>query len=216
MMFSTLHISTSSIKLVTVKGNAIYKWDTLSLEPGLVRDGRIVDPAKVGEAVDKLFHTISAPKNNVIVSVSGLPYTYRVMDFPKMKPEQVEAAMNNNLPSEFTVPLDSLYVSWAPVNIKRDIVEYFVIAVDRQFVDTIIETVKIAGVTDWSLDIRPLALARAAAPTDAIVVSLDNDYMDMVLVQGGKIKNMHSANVDIDVIPLGQVTLICSPASYPN
>jgi Tfp pilus assembly protein PilN/predicted nuclease of predicted toxin-antitoxin system len=71
--------------------------------------------------------------------------------------------------------------------------------VDRQFVDTIIETVKFAGVTDWSLDIRPLALARAAAQTDAIVVSLDNDYMDMVLVQGGQVKDMHSANVDMDV-----------------
>ncbi len=70
---------------------------------------------------------------------------------------------------------------------------------DRQFVDAIIETVKFAGITGWSLDIRPLALARAAAQADAIVVSLDYDYMDMVLVQGGQVKDMHSANVDMDV-----------------
>jgi Tfp pilus assembly protein PilN len=198
-MFSTIHISSSSIKLMSVKGNSIYKWDVSPLEPGLVRDGRIVDPPRVGEVIDNLFHATSVPKNNVIITVSGLPYTYRIMDFPKMKPELVQEAMNNNLPSEFTVPIESLYVSWAPLNIKQDVVEYFVIAVDRQFVDTIIETVKFAGVTDWSLDIRPLALARAAAQTDAIVVSLDNDYMDMILVQGGQVKDMHSANVDMDV-----------------
>lgn len=198
-MFSTILISSSSIKLMAIKGNAIFKWDVVPLEPGLVRDGRILDPPRVGEVIDNLFHATSVPKNNVIIAVSGLPYTYRMMDFPKMKPELVQEAMNNNLPSEFTVPIESLYVSWAPVNIKQGSVEYFVIAVDRQFVDTIIETVKFAGVTDWSLDIRPLALARAAAQTDAIVASLDDDYMDMVLVQGGQVKDMHSANVDMDV-----------------
>jgi hypothetical protein len=184
---------------MALKGNAIFKWDVLPLEPGLVRDGRILDPPKVGEVIEDLFHSLSVPKNNVIVAVSGLPYTYRMMDFPKMKPQLLQEAMNNNLPNEFTVPIDSLYISWAPVNTKQDSVEYFVIAVDRQFVDTIIETVKFAGITGWSLDIRPLALARAAAQTDAIVVSLDYDYMDMVLVQGGQVKDMHSANVDMEV-----------------
>ena len=196
-MFSTIHISSSSIKLMAIKRNAIFKWDVLPLEPGLVRDGRILDPPKVGEVIEDLFHSLSIPKNNVIIAVSGLPYTYRMMDFPKMKPQLVQEAMNNNLPNEFTVPIESLYISWAPVNIKQDSVEYFVIAVDRQFVDSIIETVKFAGITGWSLDIRPLALARAAAQTDAIVVSLDYDYMDMVLVQGGQVKDMHLSLIHI-------------------
>jgi Tfp pilus assembly protein PilN len=198
-MFSTIHISSSNIKLMAVKHNSIVKYGVRPLEPGLVRDGRILDTPKVGEAIESLLYSTSVPKNNVIVSVSGLPYTYRVMDFPQMKPELVQEAMSNNLQTEFTVPLDSLYISWAPVSIKQESVEYFVIAVDRQFVDTIIETIKFAGITDWSLDIRPLALARAAARTDAIVVSLDYDYMDMVLIQGGQVKDMHSANVDMDV-----------------
>jgi Tfp pilus assembly protein PilN len=199
MIFSTIHISSSNIKLMTVKGSSIFKWDVLPLEPGLVRDGRIVDPPRVGEIIDNLFRSASVPRNNVIITVSGLPYTYRVMDFPKMKPNLIEDAMTNNLSSEFSVPVENLYLSWAPVNVKQDSIEYFVVAVDRQFVDAIIETAKFARITNWSLDIRPLALARAAAQTDAIVVSLDYDYVDMVVVQGGQIKDMHSANVDMNV-----------------
>ncbi|MFA5309865.1 MAG: hypothetical protein WC370_10345 [Dehalococcoidales bacterium] len=199
MIFTTIHISSSNIKLVTIKGKSIFKWEVLPLEPGLVRDGRIVDPPRVGEVIDNLFHSVSVPKNNVIVTVSGLPYTYRVMDFPKMKPTQIHEAMTNNLAGEFAVPMENLYLSWAPVNIKPDAIEYFAIAVDRQYIDSIIETVKFARITNWSLDIRPLALARAAAQSDAIIVSLDYDYVDMVLVQGGQVKNMHIANVDIEV-----------------
>jgi len=199
MIFSTIHISSTNIKLTAIKGNSVFRWDILPLESGLVRDGRIVDPPRVGEAIDNLFHAASVPKNHVIVTVSGLPYTYRVMDFPKMNPNLIQAAMYNNLSSEFTVPIENLYISWAPVNIKQDSIEYFVIAVDRQFIDAIVETIKFARVTNWSLDIRPLALARAAAQTNAIIVSLDSDYVDMVLVQNGQIKDMHSANVDMDV-----------------
>jgi len=199
MKFSTIHISSTSIKLMTIKGNSVFKWDVLPLEPGLVRDGRIVDPPRVGEVIDNLFRSASVPKNNVIITVSGLPYTYRLMDFPKMNPKLIQEAINNNLSSEFTVPVENLYVSWAPINTKQDSIEYFVIGVDRQFVDSIIETVKFARITNWSLDIQPLALARAAAQTDAIIVSLEHDYVDMVLVQGGQVKDMHSANVDMDV-----------------
>ena len=180
-----------------MKGNSVYKWNTLPLEPGLVRDGRILDPPRVGEVIDSLFRSVSVPRNNVVITVSGLPYTYRVMDFPKMKPNLVQEAMNNNLSSEFTVPVENLDISWAPVNTKQESVEYFVIAVDRQFVNAIVETVKFARITYWSLDTRPLALARAAAQTNAIIVSLDYDYVDMVLVQNGQIKDMHSANVDM-------------------
>jgi len=199
MIFSTIHISSTNIKLTAIKRNQVYKWDVFPLEHGLVRDGRIVDPPRVGEAIDTLFHTASVPKNNVVITVSGLPYTYRVMDFPKMKPELVKDAIYNNLASEFAVPIENLYISWTPVNTKPDGVEYFVMAVDRQFVNAIIETAKFARVTNWSLDIRPLALARAATQTDAIVVSMDRDYIDMVLVQNGQVKDMHSANVDMEV-----------------
>jgi hypothetical protein len=199
MIFSTIHISSTNIKLTAIKRKQVYKWDVFPLEKGLVRDGRIVDPPRVGEAIDNLFETASVPKNNVIITVSGLPYTYRVMDFPRMKPELVRDAIYNNLASEFAVPVENLYISWAPVNTKPDSIEYFVMAVDRQFVNAVVETAKFARITNWSLDIRPLALARAATQTDAIVVSMDYDYVDMVLVQNGQVKDMHSANVDMDV-----------------
>lgn len=199
MNFSTIHISSTNIKLTAMRGNSVRKWNTLPLDPGLVRDGRIMDPPRVGEVIDNLFRSVSVPRNNVTITVSGLPYTYRLIDFPKMKPNMVEEAMNNNLSSEFTVPIENLDVSWAPVNTKPDSIEYFVIAVDRQYVNAIIETAKFARINYWSLDIRPLALARAAAQKNAIIVSLDYDYVDMVLVQNGQIKDMHSANVDMDL-----------------
>jgi len=197
-MFTTIHISANCIRLTTVNRNTIHKWAVSQLESGLVRDGKIINVKKVADVIDKLFQSVSAPKRNVIITMSGLPYTYRTIDFPRMKPEQVEDVMNYNLQSEFTVPLESLYLSWAPINEKHDSVEYFVIGADRQFVNTIIDVANIIEINDWSLDVRPLALARAAGQTNTVIVSLDRADMEMVLVQDGKIMDMHSVQIDTD------------------
>ena len=67
-MFSTIHISSTSVRLMTVKGNTVHKWIVSPLEPGLVRDGKIIDVKKVADVIDSQFQSLSAPKNNVIIT----------------------------------------------------------------------------------------------------------------------------------------------------
>jgi Tfp pilus assembly protein PilN len=197
-MLTTLTISTQEIKLVAVSGKKVKCWTSRTLESGIVRDGRVLDPEKLGEIIAELFKTQNLPRNKVIVALSGLPYTYRIIDFPLLKDDQVEEAIMRALPDEFTIPIEDLYLSWARLIIRPEGADYFVLGVDRDLVDSFVQSIKLAGIKDWSMDLKPLALARAAGSTDAIIASLDFDHMDIVLVRRGHIRELHAAILDHD------------------
>jgi hypothetical protein len=195
-MLTTLSIGTQEIKLVAVKGKKVKCWTSRTLESGIVRDGRVQDPQRLGEIIAQLFKTQKLPRNRVVATLSGLPYTYRIIDFPLLKEDQVGEAILRALPEEFTIPLEDLYLSWERLASRAESADYFILGVDRDLVDSIVQTMKHAGIKDWSMDLKPLALARAAGATDAIVASLDFDQMDIVLVRGGHIKELHSVVLD--------------------
>ena len=90
----TLSISTGSIKILTAKDRQVKKWGSLPLESGLVRDVLILQPQAVGEAIDALFKSIKAPRERVITSLTGLSFTYRFLNRPRMKSVLLEEAIH--------------------------------------------------------------------------------------------------------------------------
>ncbi len=197
-MLTTLNISNQEIKLVGVQGKKVKCWTTYKLENGIVQDGRVLDPQGLAEIIVRLFKTQKLPRNKVVATLSGLPYTYRIIDFPILKEDQVEEAIMRTLPDEFTIPVEDLYVSWAKLITRLESADYFVLGVDRDLVDSFIQTMKLAEIKDWSIDLKPLALARAVSATDAIVASLDLDHMDIILVRDGYIKELHATGLDYE------------------
>jgi Sec-independent protein translocase protein TatA len=197
-MLTTLSISTQEIKLVAVKGKKVKCWTSRALESGIVRDGRVLDPEKLGAIIAELFKTQNLPRNKVVVALSGLPYTYRIIEFPLLKDNQVEEAILRALPDELTIPIEDLCLSWSRLTTRPEGADYFILGVDRDLVDSFVQAMKIAGIKDWSMDLKPLALARVANATDAIVALLDFDHLDIVLVHRGHIQELHAVILDHD------------------
>ena len=81
-MYTTLCISNNSVKILTVKGKRIHRWGSVALSEGLVRDGLIAQPEAVAEAIDSLFKSLKISREKVIVSISGLSFTYRFLNLP--------------------------------------------------------------------------------------------------------------------------------------
>jgi len=92
-MSVTLNISDTSIRLLSTKGRQVDKWGSVPLEPGLVKDGIILQPKAVGEAIDALFKSVKVPKGQVITSLTGLSFTYCILNLPRMKPDLLEEAI---------------------------------------------------------------------------------------------------------------------------
>ena len=184
-MYTTLCISNNSIKILTVKGKRIHRWGSVALPEGLVRDGLITQPEAVAESIDSLFKSLKVPKEKVIVSVSGLSFTYRFLNLPRIKPDILEEAIRRGAKKDISIPLNELYLSWQALPVQEDEHTYFIIGVSRYLVDALTQTLEVAGIEPYLMDIQPLALARAANCSKAIIVSLEPESYDIIIVADG-------------------------------
>jgi Tfp pilus assembly PilM family ATPase len=184
-MYATLNISNRSLKVLSISGRRVKKWGSLNLANGLVQDGFIIEPRAFGEAIASLFKSTKIPKERVIVSLGGLVFTYRFINLPRMKPTLVDEAIRRAAKKEISLPLDELYLSWQALPGRNEELIYFVAGVPRRFVDSLAETLKIAGIAPFLMDLQPLALARAANCQDAIVVNMEPESYDIVIIADG-------------------------------
>lgn len=184
-MYIALNISSHNIKILSMKGRRVVTWATADLAEGLVHDGLITQPEAVGEAISALFKSTGMPKNNVIVSIAGLSFTYRFISLPRIKPGLLDEALLRAAKKEISLPLEELYISWKPLRSKGEEQDYFIIGVPRNLVDATVQTLKIANIEPYLMDLRPLALARAAHKNDAIVVNMESDCFDIVFITNG-------------------------------
>ncbi|MFH1647984.1 MAG: pilus assembly protein PilM [Chloroflexota bacterium] len=188
----TLNIGASAIKLLSVKGRDVEKWTSMPLPFGLVRDGLILQPKVVGSVINDLFKSAGVSKDSVVISVTGLPFTYRFISLPRMKPEQQQEALLRAARKEMELPFEQLYLSWQAVIKRSDEQDFFVLGVPRKPVDAVIQTMEEAGIKNFDMDIKPLSLARAANQGNAIIVELAPDCYDIVLVAQDIVSMMHT------------------------
>ena len=184
-MYVALNISATSVRILSAKGRRVEKWGTAPLSPGLVKDGLIIQPEAVARAIDALFKSTGIPKERVIISLTGLPFTYRIMTLPRIKTALLEEAIQRGARKEIPLPLEELYLSWQAIGGSRDELDFFVLGVSRNLVDAIVQTMIAAGLEPYLMDLKPLALARAANRGEAVIVDLEPDCFDIILVTGG-------------------------------
>jgi len=191
-MYVTLNISATSMRLLSVEGSRVKKWGDVSLAPELVRDGLILQPKAVGAVIDDLFESMKVPKERVIITLTGLSFTYRILSLPRMKPDLLEEAILRGAKREIPLPLEELYLSWQAIGSKDDEMDFFVLGVPRNLIDAMVQTLEEAGVKPYIMGLKPLALARAANRGDALIVDLEPDCFDIVLVANGIPAIMHT------------------------
>jgi Tfp pilus assembly protein PilN len=191
-MYVALNISNISIRILSVKGRQVKKWGSQVLAEGLVRDGLILEPQTVGEAIDALFKSTKIPKEKVITSVSGMSFTYRFLSLPPMNPALLEEAILRAVKKEISLPPDELYLSWESIPGKEEEQVFFVLGVTRNLVDAMIQTLSVAGIEPYLMDLQPLALARAANRGDAIIAGMEPDCFDIVFVADGIPRVIHT------------------------
>lgn len=191
-MSVTLSISATSIRLLSVQRGRVKWWGNAPLAPGLVRDGLILEPKAVGAVIDALFKSTKASKKRVITCLTGLSFTHRILDMPRMKPDLLEEAIQRVAKKEIPLPLEELYLSWQAIDSKHDELALFVAGVPRNIVDAAVQTLAEIGVKPYIMDLKPLALARAANRENALIVALESDCFDVVVVANGIPVIMHT------------------------
>jgi len=180
-----LSISSRDVRLVALEGNQVRQWGVAPLAVEQVKDGHILQPEAVGEAISSLFKSLKVSKDDVWLVVNGLPFTYRIINLPRMKSSQMEEAIMRAARKEFALPLEELYLSTKVIGAEGNEVQVFVLGVPHMLIDDIMQTMGFAGIKLAGIDLQSLALARTTQQPDALIVNFEPDCFDITIVARG-------------------------------
>jgi len=190
-----IYVDDSGIRLLSVGGRRPRQWAHEPLEPGMVRDGFIVDEPAVAAKIRTLWARVQPGSQHVIAGISGINCLYRFVTLPDLPKNLLHEAVRREASRALGVPLDQLYISWQTLPGKPEETRVYLAAAARTTVDGIIRTLKRANLNPHMMDIVPLALARATAEPSALIIDLQPGGMDIVVKMAGLPEVIRSVSV---------------------
>lgn len=176
----------ASLRVLTFDDGKILGWAVEPLAEQAARGGQINDPVALGTVLEDTFARLDLPRKRVAWALPGFQAFCRVIDLPVVRgeelrlavTEEVERALGPNGASD-----NFLYYQRLPGRIRQRGV--FVLALPKTTVLPALEALDVASIHPQTMDLRPLALARAIGRPNAILVNLEEGSLDVVVVEGG-------------------------------
>lgn len=181
----TLDFDGRDIRLLITKGNKVLRWASVTVPPDLMHQGLIKEPQRMGAGLTRFLSTHKASKRGIITSVTGHRSVSRLLTLPAIKPDLLEDAVRRKAKQEMPLPLEETYLSWQVMGQEDSQLQIYTLAVPRLIIDRHIETLRAAKIKLGSMDIKPLALVRAVAKSDAIIINLEEQGLGVIIVQNG-------------------------------
>ena len=138
------------------------------LPPGAVRDGEVVDPAAVGDAIRELWRQTGLRPRDVRVGLTGPRVVIRVVDMPAMPDHELDGAVRFSAADHIPIPLDEAVLDHAVLEPAPPAepggppqVRVLVAAAYRSALDGLLAAVSAGGLRAVAVDLVPFALVRA-------------------------------------------------------
>ena len=182
---TTLYVDDTSLRLLVSHGNKIKKLSEVSLTLGQAKISATVKEAEAVAKVKQLFKSQKVRTKKVIVGLSGLHCLTRPITLPQLPREMLAEAVMREAKRVLPVPLEQLYISWQTTPLPEGKVQVFLAAIPRKTADTVLTTLRQAGLKPRLMDLKPLALARLAQEATAIIVDIQPTEFDIVIMADG-------------------------------
>ena len=145
---------------------------TLALEPGVVRDGEILDVEALSDALKALYRENKSLDRRVRVGLANQKIVVRTIEMPVIKDrKELAAAVRFQAADELPMPLDQAVLDWQPLEIfdgdggKRQ--RILLVAARRDMIDKVVAAVRGAGLRLEGIDLGAFGMIRALATPGA-------------------------------------------------
>jgi type IV pilus assembly protein PilM len=180
---TSIFIGDSKISVLQAIGKQPQNWAILPLAPGLVKDGVILDVNAVATGVREVCQKAHIGGGKVIAGISGINCLYRIISLPSIPENMLPEAVKREAARVLGVPMEQFYLSWQtlPTTSKSEI-RIYLVATPKKTVDTLISTLRKAGLNPYLMDLKPLALARTITESEAIILDVQPTSFDIVIM----------------------------------
>jgi hypothetical protein len=181
-MTVTLSIDGNSLRIVRSSGRKVDKWDTVSLDPQLVREGLITDTVRMAEIVKQALNERKLSKRNIRWSLSSIGSSSQIIALPQKGKANLEATVQREARRILSVSPETNYLYWQQLPKAGTEQRVYAVAIPKESVQGLIEMCRNARVTIGSIDLKSLALARAINQKNAIIAHGEVNSVEMVIM----------------------------------
>ncbi|MFC1910330.1 pilus assembly protein PilM [Chloroflexota bacterium] len=178
----TLYIDDSNIRILMIKGKRVIKFATMPIEPGLMEDGVVTGKVRVAASLKSFLKEKKIKTSKVILGISGLQCLTRNFILPQLPGSLLSEAVLREAGRMMPLASEQYYLLWHTIPSLPHKMQVFVTAIRHRSTDSVIETLKLAGITIASLDIKPLSLSRLAKEPTAFIVDVQPTEFDIVVM----------------------------------
>ena len=181
----TLNIEDTCLRLVVVKGKELRLAISQPLEAGLINNGAVVDPQKLGQAIKDTLQKHEVKSTRPMVAISGINAFCRLVPQPPVPHSMLAEAARREAERVMPVALSELHLSHYVLDRSKVESVMCLVGLSRVAGESTAKALKMAGLTPRVVDIKPLALARAVNEPDGILIDVQEATFDIVLMVDG-------------------------------
>ncbi|MEA2381871.1 MAG: type pilus assembly protein PilM [Solirubrobacteraceae bacterium] len=162
-------IDPSGIVAAKVSLNGRLKVETAAftpLQPGIVRDGEVVDTDGLAEALRTLFRENKGLGKHVRVGLANQKIVVRPLELPYLSdPKELKAAVSFHAQDQLPMPIDQAVLDFQPLDVVQGPDSRFqrllLVAARRDMVRNVLTAVRGAGLRPEGVDLSAFAMIRS-------------------------------------------------------
>lgn len=180
-----LDISDASIKTMqlapTKEGFEPLAFSEIAIPSTLIMNHMIAKPEKLAESIKRAVDMArKIDTKYVVANVPEAKSFVRMLKIPVMSEAEIEGAIPWELEQDIPVPVDQVYLDWQLIGKDAQSMNVLVTATPKDYVDSLVDTLKLAGLKPVAFELESQATARALVSGDdanAAVLILDMSVM---------------------------------------
>lgn len=137
------------------------------LPPGAVSDGEVADHDLLSYEIKEFWASHSFKGKAVYLGVANQKVVVRLLDFPRMSPEDLKTAIGFEAQDHIPMPIDEAvldYVVLGPQEEGSDLDRILIVAAQQDMISRYSSAVRAAGLRLEGVDVKALSLLRSTLP----------------------------------------------------
>lgn len=195
-----LEIDTGAARAVEFTGKAnapnLTGMGSILLPEGAVKEGLILQPEMVGEALRKLWQKAGFKERDVVLGVSNQGVLVRHITVPKVAPDKLKNVIRFQAQEHLPLPLESVVLDYLILGdavgggeAEKEL-EILLVAARRDMLDKFLEALEIANLEPRDIDVSSMSLIgllpQKAADLTVALVNVANGLNNILVSAEGK------------------------------
>ncbi|MGB3635898.1 MAG: type IV pilus assembly protein PilM [Rubrobacteraceae bacterium] len=164
------------------------------LPPGVISEGEVADHDLLASEIGEFWSSHSFKGKSAVIGLSNQKVVVRLLDFPRMDPEDLKSAIGFEAQDHIPMPIDEAvldYVVLGPQEEGSDLDRILIVAAQKDMVSRFTSAVRTAGIRPVGVDVKALALMRATLPETlfdegaTLLLDVGTEITNLVISQGG-------------------------------